>query len=89
MKINGWMTNTNLDEVNLTQQILKSHDAINIKVDEQGQDGPEYTWDQFCDSDNDLINIVSVMLFYADRSEQQIAAIKEKLAALLVEYPAR
>ncbi|QIG72671.1 hypothetical protein EVB97_113 [Rhizobium phage RHph_Y65] len=86
MYINGWMTNVNVSEIAQTKKFIEENDGLDLKVDTTGANGPEYKWTQYCDDDEDMVKIAAVMMFYNDRSPEQIEEFKSDLRELMKKY---
>jgi hypothetical protein len=91
MLLKAWMCNTNKHEDDHTVDVLNTYGASDVKVDvatkDNKQDGTEYNFDLYVDTEEDVANAVAVMLFYNDRSASTIKAAMPQIQALIASLP--
>lgn len=80
MLFKGCQANATGEDV--AQEDLKRYGAINV-VSLDGGDYPEFEWESYCDSDTDVLDVLSVALWYNDRSHEQIERIRAAVKTLL------
>ena len=86
MLFKGWMANTTGENMG---QVLEKYNAGEIVCTPatQEQEFPEATWESYCDTDEDMADIMAIILWYNDRSDADIATIKEEVRKLLIKFP--
>jgi hypothetical protein len=86
LKLIGWMANTRREETDATAAYLYYCGCMSVSVDNSGEN-PEFHWTQHCDSDEDIVDVMSVALYYNDRSVEQIDEMQNELRGMLLRYP--
>lgn len=82
MYLKGWQENTTHEDV---AAVLTKYGATDV-VKQFSTEFPEFTWTSYVDDDRDVLDALSIMLWYNDRSDESIATIRARIAELLVEH---
>jgi hypothetical protein len=83
MYYDGWQANMTDEDVTATVTKYGATDVVTTT----GREHPETTWRSYVDTDEDLVDTFSIMVWYADRTDDQISEMRQRLAALLADYP--
>lgn len=88
MIFHGWQANaTGEDVVKEGLEPYGAYDITSQPADPPRREYPEFTWTAACDSDPDIVDVLSTMLWYNDRTPEQIASIRAEVELLLVNNP--
>jgi len=82
MYLKGWQANATGEDV---ESVLSENRAIDIKKHE-GQEAAEFTWTSYVDTDDDILDVLSIALWYNDRTEDSIREVRAELKSLLARH---
>jgi len=85
MRFEGWQANTTGEDV---ASVLRRFGAEDVQT-QPGETWPEFIWTSYVDSDEDIVDVLAIMLWYNERTDEEIEAARSVMREWLAKTRGR